>query len=76
MSEFLMIVPESWTELPWDDELYYAEDVLRAIASGDWASLSQYLAAADTLPVGRQAINANLFQAGGLYRFWVLYANT
>lgn len=72
MSEFLMIVPEGWTEVDanWIIDSGSYEEVSNWVQQEDWQSLANGLAAADLAVSG--VVNARLFNDGTRLRLWIM----
>ena len=74
MSEFLMVVPEGWTEVaPEAWAGMSLDDLSRWIAEGSFYDFDALLEASGQLPEGQAVVNARLFRAGAIDRLWVLF---
>ena len=77
MSEFLMIVPDGWTE-PTDIEALLnngganPEEVSFWISQEAWGDIETMMTNAVALPAGMHVLNAKIFRTDSGYRFWVL----
>lgn len=78
MSEFLMIVPDGWTE-PADIEALLnngganPDEVSFWISQESWGDIETMLSNAVALPEGKHVMNAKIFRTDTGYRFWVLF---
>jgi hypothetical protein len=77
MSDFLLVVPEGWTEIA-DVQVIFAtasaESIQADITSEMWWEIEQAIDAAGLLPIGSTVIDAKLFDGGGGWKLWVKYS--
>jgi len=77
MSDFLLIVPSGWTEIPndpvWIGVTIEVTDLTFTIASESWGDLDNILSSMVILPEGKNVTNARMIATETGYRLWVLY---
>lgn len=75
MSDFLLIVPSGWTEIPndpvWIDSVISVGELTTAVDDEQWTSIDLLLSNMVVLPEGRTVAQARLIQTDTGYRFWV-----
>lgn len=73
MSEFLMIVPEGWAELP-DGQAFVDQQteaqLLDLIQSGQLAAIEAMLQDGGHIPMDAAMADFRMFRDGGAYRVW------
>lgn len=77
MSDFLLVVPEGWTEIPnvpeWIGTVAPVEQLTFAIAQEAWGDIESILSSMVALPAGESVVQARLIQTDTGYRFWVKF---
>jgi hypothetical protein len=77
MSDLLLIVPESWTEIvndpEWIGPVISVSDLSYMIEESSWGDIDNLLLSMVVLPAGKNTINAHLLNTESGYRFWVEY---
>lgn len=76
MSDFLMIIPEGWTEVPadWIDVSITASEAQFWITQEAWRDIEDILADYEAVPEGKHVINARLIPTELGFRLWVVFA--
>jgi hypothetical protein len=78
MSDFLMVVPSDWIEIPndpvWIGTVASVETLTFAISQEAWSDIDTLLSSMVVLPEGKNVSQARLMQTDTGYRFWVKYA--
>lgn len=78
MSDFLLVVPDGWVEIPNDPEwigpVASVEILTFAISQEAWSDIDAILTSMVVLPEGKNVAQARLIQTDTGYRFWVKYA--
>jgi hypothetical protein len=77
MSDFLLVVPDGWVEIPNDPEwigsvidVTYLNSLL---SEQQWLDIDNLLTSMVALPEGKTVAQARLIQTDTGYRFWVRY---
>lgn len=78
MTDFVVIVPSGWTEMPTIADLINTgaepvEAMTFKIAQQAWGDIETLLASAGVLPENKTVTNAKLVLTETGYRFWVVY---
>ena len=75
MSDFLMVVPEGWVEVPTDwigasNDIVEVNNIMSAEA---WGDLENILALVGVVPAGQHVLNARFVTLSDGYHLWVLF---
>lgn len=77
MSDFLLIVPEGWVELPdvgnSAGTVFSTEFLVFSIEQESWGDIGFLLLSMGLLPDAKEVSNARLVQTETGYRFWVKF---
>ena len=77
MNDFLLVVPDGWTEIPndpvWIGSVISIDELNSNIVQEQWTSIDVLLSSMVILPSGKTVAQARLIQTDAGYRFWVRY---
>lgn len=79
MSDFLLVIPAGWTEIPEVAGLiafgsFSADEFFSAISTESWGDIDNMLSSAVLLPEGKVTTAARLINTDAGYRFWVKFS--
>lgn len=75
MSDFLMIIPPGWVEVPaeWVGVTNSLEEIQFWIVQEAWEDLEPILSEQGAVPVGQHLLNARLIQTDTGFRMWAMF---